>query len=125
MSGNSMGRKEMRLLPTWTSPLRSAYGSQTIRRNFQKRNLGDGQCQTHENERKNSKVIWVPGHSHEIADALSRSPVFDQKDEEEEDEETEEIDTAVKYCKQASGTFLISQIINEIDGPYKASTILG
>ena len=43
----------------------------------------------------NFKVIWVPGHSHEIADALSRSPVFDQKDEEEEDEETEETDTAV------------------------------
>ena len=67
----------------------------------------------------NFKVIWVPGHSHEVADALSRSPVFDQKDEEEEDEETEKIDTAVEYCKQASRTFSISQIIKEIDGPYK------
>ena len=54
----------------------------------------------------NFKVIWVPGHSNKIAEALSRQPIFHQKEEEEEeDEETEEIDTAIEYCKQASGTF--------------------
>ena len=79
----------------------------------------------------NFKVLWVEGKNHKIADALSRYPVFDPKEDGEHlhaeeadapnvEDDDEEIDTAVDYCKRTnSGVNNMSFIIENIDQGYR------
>jgi hypothetical protein len=59
------------------------------------------------------KVKWVPGKTHYIADALSRSPVFDASDLSDMT-----IDTA-RTCLSETSPGGLSEILDNIDGDYR------